>query len=220
MSSIFISHSSSDNRLAKELERRLEQQGHSSVFLDLDPEKGIVGGQSWERTLYRKVRACRAVIALVTDDYLKSHWCFAEAALARMEGKHLFALKADPLSGESKLPSILTEKQYIDLSDDSQNPWDRLWRGLKEVDVLGVEGDVFDRPLETFSEGQRKKVDLCRSFLSPAHLLLWDEPLNYLDIASREQIEEVVLAHAPTLVFVEHDRRFVDRVATARISLG
>ena len=91
------------------------------------------------------------------------------------------------------------------------------FRGV--MGVLGVEGEVFDRPLETFSEGQRKKVDLCRSFLEPAHLLLWDEPLNYLDIASREQIEEVVLTHAPTLVFVEHDRWFVDRVATERLRL-
>ena len=162
MSSIFISHSSSDNLLAKELERRLEERGHSSVFLDLDPEKGIVGGQSWERTLYRKVRACRAVIALVTDDYLKSHWCFAEAALARMEGKHLFALKADPLSGESKLPSILTEKQYIDLRDDSQKPWDRLWRGLKEVDVLGVEGewDPHEAPYLGFNAFKEKHAPL------------------------------------------------------------
>ena len=69
MSSIFISHSSSDNAIAQDLERRLTRQGHSSVFLDLDPEKGIVGGQSWERTLYRKIRACRAVIALITDDF-------------------------------------------------------------------------------------------------------------------------------------------------------
>jgi lincosamide and streptogramin A transport system ATP-binding/permease protein len=70
------------------------------------------------------------------------------------------------------------------------------------------------------SEGQRKKVDLCRSLLAPSHLLLWDEPLNYLDIRSREQIEEVVLEHAPTLVFVEHDRWFIERVATQRVSLG
>lgn len=162
MSSIFISHSSRDSAIAKELERRLDRQGHASVFLDLDPEKGIVGGQSWERTLYRKLRACRAVIALVTDDYLQSHWCFAEVALARMEGKHLFALKVDPLSAEAKLPSILTEKQYIDLRGDSQEDWDRLWRGLKEVDVLGVKGDwdPDDSPYLGFDAFQEKHAPL------------------------------------------------------------
>jgi len=86
--------------------------------------------------------------------------------------------------------------------------------------VLNVEGDIFDRPLETFSQGQLKKVDLCRSFLSPAHLLLWDEPLNYIDILSREQIEQVILDFQPTLLFIEHDKYFVDKVATSVKIMG
>lgn len=84
---------------------------------------------------------------------------------------------------------------------------------------FGVEGEIFERPLESFSEGQRKKVDLCRSFLQPAHLLVWDEPLNYLDLYSREQIERVILAYRPTLLFVEHDRYFTQRVATDTVVL-
>ena len=84
---------------------------------------------------------------------------------------------------------------------------------------FGVEGEIFERPLESFSEGQRKKVDLCRSFLEPAHLLVWDEPLNYLDLYSREQIERVVLACRPTLLFVEHDRYFTERIATDAVRL-
>ena len=137
MSSIFISHSSRDNEIAQQLERRLALQNHHSVFLDLDPELGIVAGQSWEQTLYRKLRACRAVLALCTDSYLTSHWCFAEIALARMEGKQIFALIVDPFGPDSKLPSILKEKQYIDLRSDPETGYRRLWRGLKEMDSLG-----------------------------------------------------------------------------------
>ncbi|MDH5625561.1 MAG: toll/interleukin-1 receptor domain-containing protein [Nitrospira sp.] len=96
MSNLFISHSSRDNAAAKELQARLEEQGHRSVFLDLDPEIGIQAGVSWERTLYTKLRACRAVVALCSDSYLASQWCFAEIALARMEGKELFVLQIDP----------------------------------------------------------------------------------------------------------------------------
>ena len=141
MSSIFISHSSKDNELAKELERELAKQNHSSVFLDIDPEKGIIGGQSWERTLYRKLRACKAVIALVTDPYLASSWCFAEIALARMEGKPIFALKVEGLSDGATLPSILTENQYISMQPDPAQGYNRLWLGLKEIDLIGVSGD-------------------------------------------------------------------------------
>lgn len=141
MSTIFISHSSKDNELAKELERELKKQNHNSVFLDIDPEKGIVGGQSWEQTLYRKLRACRAVIAICTDNYLNSRWCFAEIALARMEGKPIFALKVDGLSADAKLPSILSDNQYINMQPNPEEGWQRLWNGLREMDLLGIVGE-------------------------------------------------------------------------------
>ena len=112
-----------------------------SVFLDIDPEKGIVGGQSWERTLYRKLRACRVVIALCTDHYLDSHWCFAEIALARMEGKHIVALQADPLDEQAKMPAILTERQFIDLRRNGDEGHQRLWHALKALDIVGVAGE-------------------------------------------------------------------------------
>ncbi len=84
---------------------------------------------------------------------------------------------------------------------------------------FGVSGDVFDRALETFSQGQLKKVDLVRSLLTEADLIIWDEPLNYIDVLSREQIEAAIVASGPTMVFVEHDQRFVDHIATEVIGL-
>jgi lincosamide and streptogramin A transport system ATP-binding/permease protein len=86
--------------------------------------------------------------------------------------------------------------------------------------AFGVWGDIFDRPLESYSQGQRKKVDLCRSFVEPGHLLIWDEPLNYIDLMSREQIEEVILEYEPTMLFVEHDRHFIEVTATEVVELG
>ena len=84
---------------------------------------------------------------------------------------------------------------------------------------FGVRGDVFDRPLETYSEGQRKKVDLCRSMMSDAEFFLWDEPMNYIDVLSREQIEKAILEFQPTIIFIEHDVQFVEQVATGILSL-
>ena len=86
--------------------------------------------------------------------------------------------------------------------------------------VLDVDREVFDHPLETLSQGQLKKVDLARSLMDPADLLIWDEPMNFIDVLSRERIEEAILAGEPTLLIVEHDRAFVDRVATEVIALG
>lgn len=85
---------------------------------------------------------------------------------------------------------------------------------------FNISGEIFERPLETFSFGERKKVDLCRSFLEPNDLLVWDEPVNYIDIESKEQIESVILTERPTMLFVEHDRAFVERIATRIIDLN
>jgi len=135
--------------------------------------------------------------------------------------------EVEPAEGVIHIP------KYLTVAWAYQEP---LWRegclrdhlreeGIEETDfrnimaLLGVKGEVFARPLETFSEGERKKVDLCRSFLGEAHLFLWDEPLNYLDVMTREQIERLILEFRPTMLFVEHDRYFIQRVATDVVRL-
>ncbi len=139
------------------------------------------------------------------------------------------------IAGEVELAGGLVRlPRYLQAVRAYQHPlWDRgkLRDLLRDASIdetrfrnimaaFGVTGEVFERPLETFSQGQQKKVDLCRSFLDPLHLMLWDEPLNYVDLMSREQIEEVILKHQPTMLFVEHDRWFIERVATGVVELG
>lgn len=84
---------------------------------------------------------------------------------------------------------------------------------------MGLKGDILDKEIAGFSEGEKKKIELCRSFVKPASFLLWDEPLNTIDLYSREQLEEVILEHEPTMLFIEHDRFFIDRLATEIITL-
>ena len=55
--------------------------------------------------------------------------------------------------------------------------------------------------------------------MTPAHLYLWDEPLNYIDVFSRMQIEELLLSCQPTMVIIEHDVRFREKIATRVIEL-
>jgi lincosamide and streptogramin A transport system ATP-binding/permease protein len=62
-------------------------------------------------------------------------------------------------------------------------------------------------------------VLLAQSICQPAHLHIWDEPMNYIDVISRMQIEELLLTWKPTILFVEHDRTFCENVATKVISL-
>ena len=76
-----------------------------------------------------------------------------------------------------------------------------------------------EAPVETYSGGQKKKVLIARSLARPAHLYLWDEPLNFIDVLSRIQIEELILAGKPTMLFVEHDAVFREKIATKTIGL-
>ena len=87
---------------------------------------------------------------------------------------------------------------------------------LRQLDLDRVQ---FVKRLEDYSEGQKKKVLLAASLLTGAHLYVWDEPFNYIDVFSRMQIEKLLLEYRPTMLFVEHDRRFRENVATKVIEL-
>ncbi len=84
---------------------------------------------------------------------------------------------------------------------------------------MGFAQSDYETDLSDFSAGQKKKTLLAASLCERAHLYLWDEPLNYIDVISRIQIENLILQNRPTLIFVEHDGSFLDTIATKRIML-
>ena len=84
---------------------------------------------------------------------------------------------------------------------------------------LGLERIQFEKDMRAFSAGQKKKVLIARSLCEHAHLYIWDEPLNFIDIDSRMQIEQLLTTFLPTMVFVEHDGAFRDTISTKTISL-
>ncbi len=78
---------------------------------------------------------------------------------------------------------------------------------------LDLERGQFEKDVSQYSAGQKKKVLLAKSLCEQAHLYIWDEPLNYIDVLSRVQIEELLLKYKPAVIFVEHDRAFRENVA-------
>jgi hypothetical protein len=126
MSSIFISHSSRDNATAAEISAWLDDKGHRSVFLDFDPATGIPAGRDWEKELYRQIRTCRAVIALCSEAWMASRWCFMELTYARALGKHVFPLRIDT----ARFDDLLNETQVVDFRTHKPDAFNRLWNGL------------------------------------------------------------------------------------------
>ena len=145
-------------------------------------------------------------------------------------------------SGKSSLLKLLAgeEKTYAGIVDRGTNlrisyvPQDTSWlRGslsafavknqieesllkalLRKLDFDRVQ---FEKDMSEFSSGQKKKVLLAKSFCEQAHLYVWDEPLNFVDLYSRMQIEALIREYKPTMVFVEHDKAFREEIGTKHI---
>ena len=84
---------------------------------------------------------------------------------------------------------------------------------------MGLSQNDFDTNIQDMSEGQKKKILIAKSISEQANIYIWDEPLNYIDILTREQIEDTILKYKPTIIFVEHDERFIEKIATKTIKL-
>ncbi|GGA12937.1 ABC transporter [Paenibacillus marchantiophytorum] len=84
---------------------------------------------------------------------------------------------------------------------------------------LGLGSELWHLPLAQLSGGQKTRAQLARLMVLGPRLLLLDEPTNHLDAASLEWLEAWLRAYPGTVVFVSHDRHFMDRVATSLVEL-
>ena len=80
-------------------------------------------------------------------------------------------------------------------------------------------GDDVFKPLGVLSGGERNRYALARILVSPANFLLLDEPTNHLDMRAKDVLLEALASYSGTVVFVSHDRYFIDRLATRVIEI-
>ena len=98
-------------------------------------------------------------------------------------------------------------------------------RGIDEtlfltiLQKMGFMRVQFEKDMSEFSAGQKKKVLLAASLSEKANLYVWDEPLNYIDIYTRRQLEKLISTYQPTMIMVEHDKAFRDAVATKLVEI-
>lgn len=126
MSYLFISHSSKNDFESIALKDWLMQQGWDDVFLDLDPERGIVAGQRWERALHEAANRCDAVLFCVSQSWLESQWCRKEFRLAHRLNKRIIGLLIEDIP-VATLPQELTETwQLVNLATGNDHEVSRV----------------------------------------------------------------------------------------------
>jgi len=104
-------------------------------------------------------------------------------------------------------------KEYV----ESEAIDESLFRAI--LSKLDFNPNSIEKDLSELSAGQKKKVLIAKSLSQKANLYIWDEPLNYIDIISRMQIERLILEYKPTMIFVEHDYMFNENIATKVVKL-
>ena len=135
--------------------------------------------------------------------------------------------KGGSLTGKISIAPNLVVSYVPQQTDDLHGPVDDFIRqsGVDETLFKAIlrnmdfTRDLFERPIHHMSQGQKKKLLLARSLCIPAHVYVWDEPLNYIDVLSRVQLEGLLTEFQPAMLLVEHDAVFLDRVCTQSIPL-
>jgi ATP-binding cassette subfamily F protein 3 len=122
--------------------------------------------------------------------------------------------------GHATMPAF--HRQGMEDLNDERTVFDELLSGCElspqeARDLLArflFRGDDVQKKVGVLSGGERSRLALAKLAVAGANLLLLDEPTNHLDIAAREALESVLLAYAGAVLFVSHDRRFIDAIAT------
>lgn len=112
MSLIFISHASSDVLAACAVASWLSDNGWDDIFLDVDPQQGLIAGTRWQEELSAAAHRCEAVIVLISKSWNQSKWCLAEFLLAKSLGKKILGIEIDCVD-IAELPTELVSHYQI-----------------------------------------------------------------------------------------------------------
>ncbi|MBD8025143.1 ABC-F family ATP-binding cassette domain-containing protein [Ureibacillus sp. Re31] len=116
-------------------------------------------------------------------------------------------LSANPQSEELQNKLFRLQQQM-----DSEKAWDVNALAKQALTKLGI--DMYDQQVTKLSGGQQKRVALAKVLIEPADLYLLDEPTNHLDVQSTEWLQEMVLRLKGAVIFITHDRYFLDEMST------
>jgi ATP-binding cassette subfamily F protein uup len=112
---------------------------------------------------------------------------------------------------EADIDALMTKMQHLQHELDMQNGWAAQSRVETVLSRLKLDADAL---ISTLSGGWRKRVALGRALVAEPEVLLLDEPTNHLDLEAIQWLEDLLLSFTGSVLFITHDRRFLDSLAT------
>jgi len=112
---------------------------------------------------------------------------------------------------DADIEALMAKMQTLQHELDSQNGWAAQSRVENVLTRLKLDADAL---VSTLSGGWRKRVALGRALVAEPEVLLLDEPTNHLDLEAIEWLEDLLLGFYGSVLFITHDRRFLDKLAT------
>jgi ATP-binding cassette subfamily F protein 3 len=145
----------------------------------------------------------------------------------------ILAGRLQPYAGQRKQGHNVVVSYFSQDQDDLLGSSNTVWKEVYGIapdyiipelrTLLGCflfSGDSIEKPVSVLSGGERSRLVLCKLLLSPANCLLLDEPTNHLDIRSKDVLMDALREYQGTIVFVSHDRYFLDGLATGVLEIG
>ncbi|WP_066503274.1 ABC-F family ATP-binding cassette domain-containing protein [Abyssisolibacter fermentans] len=120
---------------------------------------------------------------------------------------------------ETVTDDLMSQKELLNLSSemDKSNAWELENQAKTILTKLGITD--FDEKIGELSGGQRKRVALCSSLITPSDLLILDEPTNHMDNETIDWLEKYLTTRKGALLMVTHDRYFLDRITNKSFEL-
>lgn len=140
-----------------------------------------------------------------------------------------------PLGGEFALGTNVEwgyfdqQKAVVNDADPEQTVLDNFWQEYPDMlreqvrSALGsflFSQEEVEKKMGQLSGGEKVRLALCKMFQTKPNLLILDEPTNHMDIAGKEALEKMLVSYGGTVLFVSHDRYFINQVATGILEFG